>query len=526
MNASSRRASRLSTFLLTLSLLGASASAFAQGALAGCPLYPANNILNTPVDTLPVHPRSAAWVANVSSGGDGASRTFHMDFGAGLWEGGPIGIPYVVVNGSQPKVPVSFTWADESDAGPYPVPPNAPVEGGTNGTGDRHVLVLDNTNCILYELFYAWPQNGGASWTADAGAKFDLRSNALRPAGWTSADAAGLAVLPSLVLYDEVASGAIRHAIRFTASRTQRAYLWPARHYASTVTDLNVAPMGARFRMKASVDLNRFTGEARIIAQAMKTYGIILADNGSPWYVTGAPDERWNNSTLRQLHSLTGNDFEAVDASSLMVDPNSGEAAGGTPPPPPPPTPTPTTTSLASSLNPSTAGQSVTFTATVASSTGAPAGNVDFRDGSTVISGCATVALSSGAATCSTSALATGTRSITAAYAGNATHAASTSAVVSQVVQSAPPPPPPSTVTVSVVKSGTAGSVTSTNGAINCGSTCSAQFTTGSAVTLNASAKGNSVFGGWSGGGCSGTGSCTFTANANTQVTATFRRKR
>jgi hypothetical protein len=329
MPRATRRVTRLPQYLLAGALLAAPAAVLAQGTLAGCPLYPANHVLNQKVDTLPVHPRSAQWVANVSNKGDGATRRLHPDFGSGLWEGGPIGVPYTLVDGKQPKVPVSFKWSGESDPGPYPIPPNALIEGGPGGKGDRHVLVLDRTNCMLYELGNASTSDGGKTWRADAGARFNLKSNELRPEGWTSSDAAGLAILPSLVLYDEVATGAIKHALRFTARQTQRAYLWPARHYASRITDPNVAPMGARFRMKASVDLGRFTGEAKVIAQAMKTYGMILADNGSPWFFTGAPDERWNMATLRQLKTLTGEDFEAVDTSSLkMVDPNSAEVAG------------------------------------------------------------------------------------------------------------------------------------------------------------------------------------------------------
>ena len=302
--------------------------ALAAPTIAGCPSFPPSHVLNARVDSLPVHPKSAGWIANSVAGGDGANRTFHMDFGSGLWEGAPIGIPFIVVEGSQPKVPVSFTWQDESDAGPYPIPPNAPIEGlgAPNAGGDRHVLVLDRTHCKLYETFNSWPRNAGGSWKADSGAAFDLRSNGLRPAGWTSADAAGLAILPYLARYDEVASGVIEHALRFTVPRTQRAYVWPARHYASKITDPDVPPMGARFRLKASVDIARFTGEARVIAQAMKTYGIVLADNGSPWFVSGAPDERWNNTVLRQLRALRGADFEAVDTSSLMVGPNWAEA--------------------------------------------------------------------------------------------------------------------------------------------------------------------------------------------------------
>jgi hypothetical protein len=253
------------------------------------------------------------------------------DFGSGTWDGGPIGIPFVVVPGSQQRVPVSFEYADESDPGPYPIPPDAPIEGGPNSTGDRHILVVDRDNCVLYETWSTYPS--GQGWTAGSGARFDLRSNALRPAGWTSSDAAGLPVLPGLVRYDEIAAGQIPHALRFTASRTQRAYLWPARHYASSITDPNVPPMGARVRLKASYDISGFAADNRIILQALKTYGMLLADNGSNWYISGVPDERWNNSVLAALRNVPGSAFEVVDASSLMVDPNSGRVAGGSPPP-------------------------------------------------------------------------------------------------------------------------------------------------------------------------------------------------
>jgi hypothetical protein len=299
----------------------------AQGApqLAGCPILPADNIWNRQVDALPVHPHSDDYVASI-----GAGEHVHADFGSGEWPPGsdsPIGIPYVVVPGTQPKVEVSFHYADESDPGPYPIPPNAPIEGGPDGTGDRHVLVLEQETCALYELFDAWPQADG-SWIAGSGAVYDLRSNALRPAGWTSADAAGLPILPGLVRYGEVSSdgAAIRHALRFTAPRTQRAYVWPARHDASELTGAQYPPMGVRFRLKAGFDLSGFSPETRVILRALQTYGLILADNGSPWYLSGAPDERWDNDVLHELHRVRGADFEAVDVSSLMVHPDSGQA--------------------------------------------------------------------------------------------------------------------------------------------------------------------------------------------------------
>jgi hypothetical protein len=218
---------------------------------------------------------------------------------------------------------VHFQYASESDKGPYPVPKNAKIEGGTGSSGDRHVILYAASTCTDYELYAAYPKSGG-SWTAGSGAIYPLTSNKLRPAGWTSADAAGLPILPGLVTYAEVASGHIDHAIRVTVPTSQAAYLWPARHQASSSHDTSLPPMGLRLRLKASVNISHLPKQARIVAQAMKTYGVIVADNGSPWYISGAPDSRWNNDALHALGGLTGTDFEAVDESSLMVSPNSG----------------------------------------------------------------------------------------------------------------------------------------------------------------------------------------------------------
>lgn len=289
--------------------------------LAGCPLFPADSIWNVRVDQLPVAAGSDAWVATI-----GAGAGLHPDFGAGDWppgSGSPIGIPYTTVPASQPAVPISFDYADESDPGPYPVPPDAPIEGGPESTGDRHVLVVERDGCTLYELFHAFPENGGSSWHAGSGAVFALDSYALRPAGWTSADAAGLPILPGLVRYDEVAAGAIRHALRFTAPQTRREYVWPARHYASSLTGGEYPPMGQRFRLRADFDLSGFSAPVQVILRALKQYGMMLADNGSPWFLSGAPDERWDNELLAELHLVTGADFEAVDVTGLMVDPDS-----------------------------------------------------------------------------------------------------------------------------------------------------------------------------------------------------------
>lgn len=286
-----------------------------------CPVLPANNIWNKNISALPTHVRSSAYMSSI-----GLNAHMHADFGSGEWDGGPIGIPYVYVPGSQPFVPINFTeYGDQSDPGPYPVPTNAPVEGGPDSDGDRHVLVIDQGNCTLYELYHGYPQGNG-SWDAGSGAVYNLNSNALRPAGWTSADAAGFPIYPGLVRYDEVASGVIRHAIRFTVPDTQAAYIWPARHLASDDPNLNLPPMGLRVRLKANYNISGFDPRIRVILQAMKDYGMFVADNGSPWYISGAPDERWDNDLLHTMDVLTGNNFEAVDESGLMIDPNSGQS--------------------------------------------------------------------------------------------------------------------------------------------------------------------------------------------------------
>jgi hypothetical protein len=283
-------------------------------------MFPADNIWNTRVDTLPVAPASAEYVNAI-----GASGSVHADFGSGLWNGGPIGIPYVVVGAGQRKVGVTFGVSSESTPGPYPIPANAPIEGGASSGGDRHVLVVDSAACRLYEMYAAFP-NGDGSWRAYSGAAWDLRSNALRPDTWTSADAAGLPILAGLVRYDEVASGQIRHALRITAPFTRSDHVWPARHDASAFTDPAIPAMGQRFRLKASFDISHFAPQVQVILRAMKTYGVVLADNGAAWYVSGAPDPRWNNDVLHQLRDVPGSAFEAVDVSRLMINPSSGQA--------------------------------------------------------------------------------------------------------------------------------------------------------------------------------------------------------
>ena len=281
--------------------------------LGGRRPFPADNPWNQDVSAEPVDANSAALIAAC---GD---RGLHPDFGT-TWNGAPNGIPYVVVSGGQRKVPVTFDYDYESDPGPYPVPPDAPVEGGPSGSGDRHVLVIDRDAWVRYELFDAHPVDGGQSWRAGSGAVFDLSSNALRPAGWTSADAAGLPIFPGLVRYDEVAEpGEIRHALRFTCPVTRRAYVHPARHWASSRTETSLPPMGMRVRLKAGFDVSSFPPRVQVILRAMKTYGMLLADNGSGWYVSGAPDPRWNDDELAELGRVRSTDFEVVRMGTVVT---------------------------------------------------------------------------------------------------------------------------------------------------------------------------------------------------------------
>ena len=305
---------------LCLAPLAFSKPQVAPPTIAGCPLQPADNIWNVPIDTLPPDANSAAYINTI-----GSSAHVHADFGSGTWLGFPIGIPYTTVLGTQATSTVIFQWPGESDAGPYPIPANVPIEGDPNGDGDRHILLVDRDNCTLYELYAA--HKVGNQWYAGSGAIFDLNSNTLRPDGWTSADAAGLPILPGLVRYDEVAVGEINHALRFTAPQTRGDYIWPARHEASDLTGAQYPPMGQRFRLKASFVIdNSFSPHAQTILRALKKYGLILADNGSRWYISGVPDERWDNDVLHELDVVTGDDFEAVDVSSLLVNANSGQA--------------------------------------------------------------------------------------------------------------------------------------------------------------------------------------------------------
>ena len=283
--------------------------------LKGRRLLPDDSPWHRDISTDPVDPNSSRILVRI-----GLDRPLHADFGT-EYEGAPIGIPYVVVRGDQPRVPVAFTEApQESDPGPYPIPADAPIEGGPNGKGDRHVLVLDRDAWVLYELFNAFP-DGKGGWTAGSGAVWDLKQNQQRPPRWTSADAAGLPILPGLVRYDEVVgAGKVEHAIRFTLVNTRRAYIPPASHWASRHFDEDLAPMGMRMRLKADYDLSGFSPDARAILQALKTYGMILADNGSDNFITGAPDPRWNMAALRELRRVTTKDFEVVEMFGLVAD--------------------------------------------------------------------------------------------------------------------------------------------------------------------------------------------------------------
>ena len=276
-----------------------------------CQVFPRDNHWNQRVDRLPVAQDSERIVASV-----GVDDHVHADFGSGLWNGGPIGIPITVVRGSQKKSRVTFRYASESDKGPYPIPSTVAIEGGRRSDGDRHAVIVDRDRCKLYELFALYPKRSGR-WRAGSGAIWDLRSDRLRPQGWTSADAAGLPILPGLARYEEVARGRIDHALRFTVSRTRNAYVWPARHYASDLSDPSLPPMGLRFRLKRSYPIAGFPRQARIVLRALKEYGMIVADNGSDWYISGAPHPKWSNEQLHTLHRVPGSAFEVVEPSIL-----------------------------------------------------------------------------------------------------------------------------------------------------------------------------------------------------------------
>jgi hypothetical protein len=283
-------------------LLAGSAAALRVPAAPGCPVFPKSNPWNRPVDHLPVAGGSRELIRSI-----GLNTGLHPDFGSGKWDGGPIGIPFNVVSKRTPRVKLSFDYADESDKGPYPIPRNVKVEHG----GDRHALMLDRSSCKLYEVYALHGRHAGS------GAIWSLRSNKVRPAGWTSADAAGLPIFPGLVRWDEVARGTIDHALRFTVENTRRAYIYPARHSASDSNDPSLPPMGLRVRLKADYPIDGFPAQARIVLAALKRYGMIVADNGSDWYISGAPSPRWDNDALRTLGRVKGSAFEVVDTRSL-----------------------------------------------------------------------------------------------------------------------------------------------------------------------------------------------------------------
>jgi hypothetical protein len=281
--------------------------------LGGKRLFPDDNPWNRDISKEPVDPNSDVLIASI-----GADKGLHPDFGT-TYEGAPLGIPYVIVPGDQKKVPIRFVRdGDESDPGPYPVPPDAPVEGGRDSKSDRHVVVLDRDNWKLYELIGAYPEKQG--WRADSGAIFDLGSNKMRPDGWTSANAAGLPILAGLARYDEaVEQQAIRHALAFTCSRTRRAYVLPARHFASKSRDANLPPMGMRVRLKADYDISKFPPTAQVILTALKRYGMFLAQNGGDWYMNGAPDPRWKDEELSTLKRVKGHDLEVVRMGDVVA---------------------------------------------------------------------------------------------------------------------------------------------------------------------------------------------------------------
>jgi len=283
--------------------------------LHGKRLFPPDNPWNQDISNSPLDPNSANLIKSI-----GADDRLHPDFGT-VWNGAPNGIPYIVVPGTQPLAPVSFrSYGGESDPGPYPVPRDAPIEGGPNGTGDRHVLVIDRDHWKLYELFSASPVKGSASWVAGSGAVFDLNSSKLRPEGWTSADAAGLPIFPGLVRYDEVfEQREIRHALRFTVGRSRKAYVYPARHFASGDPDPNLPPMGMRVRLKSSFDISSYSAANQVILRALKKYGMFVADNGPGWFLSGAPDPRWSNDDLGMLKNIKGFNFEVVRMGSVVT---------------------------------------------------------------------------------------------------------------------------------------------------------------------------------------------------------------
>ena len=312
MFTTSRRARVLLLALFPALLAAPTAGSHPVTGARRCPVFPRDNHWNLKVDELPLHPRSEEIVRSI-----GLDEGLHPDFGSGRYEGARIGIPITTVPGDQKKVPVSFEYDDESDPGPYPIPRDAAVEGGRRSDGDRHVVVVDRGHCKLYELFAAYPVDGGERWRAGSGATWDLRSNDLRPRGWTSADAAGLPILPGLARFSDVKKGSIDHALRVTVASSRRHYIYPARHFASELTSRKLPSMGQRLRLKAGFDISGFPRQARIVLRALKRYGMIVADNGSDWFISGAPNKRWNNDALHTLGEVSGRNFEVVDTSKL-----------------------------------------------------------------------------------------------------------------------------------------------------------------------------------------------------------------
>ena len=314
------------TLLLAAAVLPIS-GASAAGAVAGkalpgtsCTVFPADNYWHADVSKLPVDKHSSQWLTHMSPGSN-----LHPDFGPSFGaQPVPYGIPYTVVAHSHPRVHVHFTYASESDDVGYPLGTDSKIEGGSNASGDRHVLIVDRGTCRLFELYDVHHANG--RWTAGSGATWSLTSDKLRPAGWTSADAAGLSILAGLLRLDEVKAGRVDHAIRFTTDITDRSYIWPARHEAGSVSDSTYPPMGARFRLKASFPISSYRADTRVVLRAMKKYGLVLADNGSPWYFQGTSEKGWPNAMLDELKAIPARAFEAVDTSSLEKNSNSGAA--------------------------------------------------------------------------------------------------------------------------------------------------------------------------------------------------------
>jgi hypothetical protein len=315
---------------LLLSTLLSPAAVDASPSIGGCPAFPASNVWNTDISNLPIHPRSGAWIGSMG----GAGRLLHPDFGPS--GGFPYGIPFNVVDAGHPRINLTFDYSPESDHVAYPFGADTSIEGGPGAGGDRHAIMIDASSCTLYELYDA-RYNGASASTAGSGATWSLRGNGLRPATWTSADAAGLPIFPGLLRVEEVQAGSVQHAIRFTAQQTDRSFIWPARHQAGAAANPALPPMGARFRLRAGFDASRYSAATRVVLAAMKQYGMILADNGSNWYFQGAAESGWSDTMISELKTVPAGQFDAVDESSLMIDPNSAQARQPGPPPAPAP---------------------------------------------------------------------------------------------------------------------------------------------------------------------------------------------